>query len=232
MLYWHETIKEKVIPLEKSPTMRQLQAQASKQKLRDIVFQMSKEKTLDDIRIKDICKEAGMSVGNFYLYFPSKESALIYSYKTKDDDWATLGLEEIADPLLRLCQMITIHLYSMTENSLCFDTQLYISQLKVYEDYFFTEDRFLHRITRDAVSECQKSGLIKTKHSAYETALRLLNFSRGLVYNYCIEHKENHAEWLKYAIECQQEYIQLFLTEEGLSRLEQESETLWLVPVK
>ena len=207
--------------MEKGPTMRQLQAQASKQKLRDIVFQMSKEKTLDEIRIKDICKEAGMSVGNFYLYFPSKESALIYSYKTKDDDWATLGLEEIEDPLLRL-----------TENSLCFDTQLYISQLKVYENYFFTEDRFLHRITRDAVSECQEAGLIKSKHTAYETALRLLNFSRGLVYNYCIGHKENHAEWLKYAIECQQEYIQLFLTEKGLSRLEQEAERLWKVPAE
>ena len=97
-----EQEKWKVNLMEKAPTTRQLQAQASKEKLRNIVFQMSKEKSLDEIRIKDICEEADMSVGNFYLYFPSKESALIYSYKTKDDDWATLGLEEIADPLLRL----------------------------------------------------------------------------------------------------------------------------------
>ena len=212
--------------------MRQLQAQASKEKLRDIVFQMSKEKTLDEIRIKDICDEAGLAIGSFYLYVPSKESALLYSYKTKDEDWSRLGLEDIDDPFLRLCRMITTHLYSMVENSLCFDTQLYISQLKVYEDYFFTEDRFLHRVTCKAVSECQESGLMKTKHTAYETAIRILNFSRGLVYNYCIGHNEDHANWLRYAIDCQQEYIQLFMTAKGIERLESERETLWKVPGK
>ena len=216
--------------MEKTQTMRQKQAQASKEKLRGIVFEMAKEKTLDEIRIRDICEEAGMSLGNFYLYFPSKESALIYSYKTKDDDWSKLGLEAIADPLERLCRVITTHLWSMTENSLCFDTQLYISQLKVYENYFFTEDRFLHRVTRDAVAQCQEAGLMKRNHTAYETAIRLLNFSRGLVYNYCIGHKEDHPAWLKYAIECQQEYIQLFLTEEGLEKMDRERGALWRVP--
>ena len=207
---------------ERQLTMRQRQAQASKEKLRNIVFEMSKEKTLDEIKIKDIADEAGMSVGNFYSYFPSKESALIYSYKTKDDDWEKLGLEEIEDPLRRLCAIISTHLYSMIENSLCFDTQLYISQLKVYEEYFFTEDRFLHRASTRAVEEGQARGLINHRHSAYETAIRLLNFSRGLVYNYCISHKEDHKAWIRYAIEAQQEYIQLFLTEKGLSHMTEE----------
>lgn len=110
--------------MEKGPTMRQRQALASKEKLQKIVHDLSCEKTLDEIRIKEIADAAGMSVGNFYLYFPSKESALIYFYKTKDDDWATLELEAIEDPLNRLCQIITTHLYSMIAHSLCFDTQL------------------------------------------------------------------------------------------------------------
>ena len=213
--------------MEKTPTSRQKQAQASKEKLQRIVFEMSQDRTLDEIRIKEIADEAGMSVGNFYSYFPSKESALIYSYKTKDDDWATLGLEAIANPLERLCQVITTHLYSMVEHSLCFDTQLYISQLKVYEEYFFTEDRFLHRVTTQAVSECQQKGLMRDRHSAYETAMRLLNFSRGLVYNYCIAHREDHEKWFRYAVECQQEYIQLFLTEMGMNEM---NEGMWRAP--
>ncbi|MCR5007584.1 MAG: TetR/AcrR family transcriptional regulator [Oribacterium sp.] len=213
--------------MEKNQTMRQKQAQISKEKIQRIIHDMSGEKTLDEIRIKDICDVAGMSVGNFYLYFPSKESALIYSYKTKDDYWATLGLEDIKDPLKRLCQIITTHLYSMIANSLCFDTQLYISQLKVYEEYFFTRERFLHKTTADAIQECQEKGLMNEKHSAYDTAIRLLNFSRGLVYNYCIAHVEEHEKWIKYAIENQQEYIQLFLTEKGKEKMESEIDDLW-----
>lgn len=213
--------------MEKAKTNRQKQAEISKEKIQSIVRDMSCEKTLDEIRIKDICDAAGMSVGNFYLYFPSKESALIYSYKTKDDDWATLGLEDIEDPLKRLCQIITTHLYSMIANSLCFDTQLYISQLKVYEEYFFTKERFLHSTTTNAIEECQRTGLMNEKHGAYETAIRLLNFSRGLVYNYCIAHKEEHEQWIKYAIENQQEYIQLFLTEKGKERMASELNELW-----
>ena len=36
-----------------------------------------------------------MSVGNFYLYFPSKESALIYSYKTVE------GMEDFTKDITR-----------------------------------------------------------------------------------------------------------------------------------
>lgn len=99
---------------------------------------LCKTRTLDEIRIKDICEQAGMSLGNFYQYFSSKEDALIYSYKTKDDCWSRMRFEEIADPLERVKRIIATHLRSMTENSLCFDTQLYIAQLKQYGSYFFT----------------------------------------------------------------------------------------------
>ena len=177
--------------MEKAQTMRQKQAQASKEKLQQIVFRLSQEKTLDEIRIKDICDEAEMSMGNFYLYFPSKESALIYSYKTKDDDWSTLGLEAIEEPLTRLCRTITT-----------------------------------------AIEECREKGLMNDKHSAFATAIRLLNFSRGLVYNYCIGHEENHDAWFKYAVECQQEYIQLFLTEKGKEYMEAAMGEMWKPMIK
>ena len=64
---------------EKIP--RKLQAERMREKIQNIVFEMAKTKTLDEIKIKDIVTEANISVGNFYQYFESKEAALIYSYK-------------------------------------------------------------------------------------------------------------------------------------------------------
>lgn len=194
-------------------TSRQLQAERMREKIQSIVMEMSKTKTLDEIRIKDVCAEAGISLGNFYHYFGSKEEALIYSYNYKDDLWRLEHFEEISDPLRRVERIIATHLESMVENSLCFDTQLYISQLKQYVEYFFTEDRYLHKIMIESIGQGQQCGEFRQEHSPREIARRLLNFSRGLVYNYCIEHRENHEEWIVYALDCQREYMGLFVTD-------------------
>lgn len=196
---------------EKIP--RKLQAERMREKIQNIVFEMAKTKTLDEIKIKDIVTEANISVGNFYQYFESKEAALIYSYKTKDDIWESLNLEQIKDPLKRVERMVVVHLYAMTENSLCFDTQLYIAQLKQYEDYFFTNDRYIHRMMEDTIAEGQKNGIFVTTLSNREIRIRILNFTRGLVYNYCIEHKDNKDKWFEYALEVQTEYIKIFVTD-------------------
>lgn len=66
--------------MEQKKTSRQLQAEASREKLQQIVMDLCKTRTLDEIRIKDICEQAGMSLGNFYQYFSSKEDALIIRY--------------------------------------------------------------------------------------------------------------------------------------------------------
>ena len=209
--------------MEQKKTSRQLQAEASREKLQQIVMDLCKTRTLDEIRIKDICEQAGMSLGNFYQYFSSKEDALIYSYKTKDDCWSQMRFEEIADPLERVKRIIATHLRSMTENSLCFDTQLYIAQLKQYGSYFFTQDRYITRIMRETIEAGQQAGEFDTRLTAAEIVKRLLNFSRGLVYNYCIEHKENHPAWLQYAFDCQSEYLTLFLTPKYRERARIES---------
>jgi AcrR family transcriptional regulator len=205
--------------VEKKKTLRQIQAEASRTKLQHIVQEMSESLTLDQIRIRDVCEKAGMSLGNFYQYFPSKERALLYSYKTKDDEWQSLGLESIADPLERLIRILGIHLYSMTEHSLCFDTQLYISQLKEYDSYFFSPDRFLQRATRCAIEQLQEAGLMKKSLEADEIARRILNYSRGMVFSYCIGHTESHAQWLKYASQCLCEFLTLYLTPDGIRQM-------------
>lgn len=87
-----------------------------------------------------------------------------------------MRFEEIADPLERVKRIIATHLRSMTENSLCFDTQLYIAQLKQYGSYFFTQDRYITRIMRETVEAGQQAGEFDTRLTASEIVKRLLNF--------------------------------------------------------
>ena len=199
--------------MDERKTTRQLQAEASREKLQRIVMELSMTRSLDDIRIREICDAAGMSLGNFYQYFESKEAALIYSYKVKDDEWRSEHFEDIADPAERAKTIVFTHLRSMVAHPLCFDTQLYLAQLKQYDEYFFTPDRYLHRVLREAIAEGQEKGEFRTEHAPAVITRRILNFTRGLVYNYCIEHKEDPEGFLAEATACQQEYMNLFLTE-------------------
>ena len=194
---------------------RKMQAEMMREKIQNIVFEMAQTKALDEIKIKDIAEEANISVGNFYQYFDSRESALIYSYKTKDDIWEKLRLEAISDPLERVERMIVVHLCSMIENTQCFDTQLYIAQLKKYDEYFFTDERYIHHLMDETIAEGQKINEFRTDLSNKAIRKRILNFTRGLVYNYCAEHREAKEEWLINSIEMQTEYLSLFVTEKN-----------------
>jgi len=197
---------------EKKKTKRQLQADAMRLKLQNIVEQLARTTPLDDIKIQDICKEAGVSLGNFYQYFSSKEEAMVYSYQYIDNEWKKLKFENILDPLDRVHAILKAHLASMADTTLCFLSQLYISQLKIYDNYFFTSDRYLHQVLCTAIEACQQQGTMTDVYTAHDLTMKLVNFSRGLVYNYCIQHKEDQHAWLHFAIHESDEYLSLFLT--------------------
>ncbi len=192
---------------------RRQQAEQMRERIQSIVMEMSKTMTLDEMKIRDIASRAGISVGNFYQYFGSKEEALIYSYKVKDHVWQTLNLERFEDPLERLQAILVTHVFSMTENSLCFDTQLYIAQLKCYDDYFFTSDRYLHQFVTSTIEEAQRIGEMNDRYDAREMGQRLLGYTRGLVYNYCIHHTEEHDVFLPHALECLQDLLSLYVVD-------------------
>ena len=54
--------------------------------------QLSKDQNLDNIKIRDICTLANISVGTFYLYFKSKEEAILYIYQQCDEQFRNLKL--------------------------------------------------------------------------------------------------------------------------------------------
>lgn len=195
---------------EKPKTNRALQAERMRESIQNIVEDMARSQALDDIRIQDICARAGISMGNFYQYFSCKEEAMIYSYQHIDREWQKERFEDIPDGLARAFRIVECHLETFAKGTMCFATQLYISQLKVYDSYFFTKDRYLHQALSDAISLAQQSGQMKTDYSPKELAIKILNFSRGLVYNYCIRHEEDQRQWLAFAKHEQHEYFRLF----------------------
>lgn len=67
-----------------SLTNRQKQAIKSKLHISNVALNLFKNNPYEKIKITDICKEAGVSVGAFYHYFQSKEDIINITYQGLD----------------------------------------------------------------------------------------------------------------------------------------------------
>ncbi|WCM60741.1 TetR/AcrR family transcriptional regulator [Paenibacillus polymyxa] len=72
---------------EKQYTSRELQALNTKKKLFQAALQLMKNKGYDNFTVREVCKIAGTSTGNFYNYFNSKEQILSYYYEMAGNDF-------------------------------------------------------------------------------------------------------------------------------------------------
>lgn len=197
--------------VEKPKTSRQLQAERMRLKIQRTVEEMARTRALDDIKIQEICQVAEISVGNFYLYFSSKEEALIYSYRAIDERWKERKFEEISDGWERAQKIMDTHLETLGAESVCFVTQLYISQLKLFDEYFFTKKRYLSQVLTEALVLAQVAGKVTLRYEASDLAQRLLVFSRGLAFDYCLHHLDDAPAWLERAKRELREFQSLFI---------------------
>lgn len=75
---------------QKPLTKRQLQAQASREKIFSTAQMLFAENGYNNVSVADICKEAGVSVGLFYNYFKSKSDISIECLTRFTQDWSTV----------------------------------------------------------------------------------------------------------------------------------------------
>ena len=71
--------------MQKSLTKRQLQAQTSRKKIYKASMMLINKKGFDNVTVEEISREACISKGLFYNYFPSKESVLMEYFHIASD---------------------------------------------------------------------------------------------------------------------------------------------------
>lgn len=63
-------------------------------KIIQVIEDLVNEKSLDKISVREICQKANIAVGTFYIYFSSKEEALLYVYHQLDEQFKNLKLDQ------------------------------------------------------------------------------------------------------------------------------------------
>ena len=166
---------------------RKEQAEQTKNKLLQIATDLIREKGYDQVKLTDICKEAGVSIGAFYHHFKNKADIVQELYAQCDDVFEKevyplfekrTDIDAVMDYLA--CQMDYGEAFGID-----MVTQVYKAQMTDGTEFFLSMDRGLPKGLVSILMHLQDFNVVKKNTCPEEIAKELLIISRGVLYNWC-----------------------------------------------
>lgn len=173
--------------MKKELTSRQLQALETKQRIQEKTMELLKTSEYEDYSIKDICKNAEISVGNFYNYFTSKEELLMESYPSFDTYVETEFIFNKFDSNIDAIKHLIFKQTSTAEalGSKVFSQVLRV-QIKTHGKHVLENSRPFHIYLKKLVQNALDDAELITNYSADEISSLLLIISRGTLLDWAM----------------------------------------------
>ncbi|BCN31158.1 TetR/AcrR family transcriptional regulator [Anaeromicropila herbilytica] len=173
-------------------TSRKLQAEATKNKLYQVAIELLEKEGFEKLKVEDVCKAAGVSIGSFYNYFSSKYDILSEIFIRADQYFE----EEVKDSIKEGSTLDKIleyfDYYAKYNQNVGIDImkQLYTSNNKI----FTQKGRYMQELLKQIISDGQETGEISTTSSPEEICEFLFIAARGVAYDWCIHDGEYNIE--------------------------------------
>lgn len=140
--------------------------------------------------VDDICREAGVSKGTFYVHFASKDQVVVDELLALDRSYLD-ALPELGDIETAIGRLEALGRYSLRHISGLgkgYIKAAYSSQMAPGRGHspLASRDRASHLITLRLVREAQESGELRRDLPAEEIALALTRATRGIVIEWCL----------------------------------------------
>lgn len=142
---------------------------------------MLEKQGYEKLKIEDICKKAGVSVGSFYNYFNSKNDILIEIYKRADDYFENEVKNNIKS-ISSLDKIIEFFDYYGTYNDLVgieIMKQLYNSNNKIFPQ----KGKFMQMLLQEIILEGQNKNEIISNMTPNEIYDYFFIAAKGIVYD-------------------------------------------------
>ena len=168
-------------------TSRQLQAEATKNKLYEVSLKKVRKEGYDQVKITDICEEAGVSVGAFYHHFKNKAGIVVVAYEKCDEFF----IDSIYPKLKERNDIDVIYDYLDYQMNygmvygIDFATQIYKAQLTDGNEFFLSMERGLPKGLTMIIEHLQEIGVLTKDKKAITISKEILIISRGILYNWC-----------------------------------------------
>lgn len=171
---------------------RHLQANQTKDKIFTAATELFNEIGFDKVTIREICKRAKVALGTFYFHFKSKHEILYEVYHKADEIFEHNQINERTDldVFEKIIELIKMQLSMSFIFHIKSDAikQLYVYQLEADNKYFLSEDRKFYKQLHIVVADAQHQGKIREDISSHDICWRILRFSRGLLFDWCLNN--------------------------------------------
>lgn len=184
---------------------RKLQTVETRKRIINSVKLLLSTTDIKDIKIRDICKKADVSVGTFYVYFSCKEEAILYIYRECDQDFEALDLTD--DIMSNISSILKTYFEMVTLDDMLLVRHVYICHLSYYDSYFFDENRILFQLLNHQLY------LLTKRNDTKDITWQVLDYARGCIYNLCIRFDANITGWVEKQVNQTCNYIQFLISQ-------------------
>lgn len=173
--------------MEEKLNKRQQQAAQTKDKLMRSASRLFSTRGYENTKISDICKDAEISVGNFYHYFPGKDHLYLAMYASFDEfAERVLSQKKYASHLEAIRDLLAYQVTAAQNTTPAIQAQLFQAQLNTHGGYVVMEDRFIHTYMKNLLRQGIEAGEIHPSHDVDRTAQLLFQVSRGILFDWAM----------------------------------------------
>ncbi len=168
---------------------RQQNAVNKKWHISETAMALFKERGYTNVKVKEICKAAGISLGTFYHYFSSKDSIIDETYQIIDERlFECLDEREFTTPLEKILGILEQSACIMEEElGYVLMVGSYYQIISSKPDYSYSHKRKLYITLVQTIEEGIEFGCFKSNIDAEEIAEACLRIGRGDIIDWCLK---------------------------------------------
>lgn len=162
-------------------------AKRTKEALLASAMKLMKENGFIATTIRQICSDAGVSVGTFYTYFPTKGDIFSDIFNAADDLFVNQVAASLASLNCSTCDKIIE--YFRYYAKLNIDSGIEVMKvLYNAENVWFAKARPMHDVLINIVAAGQQSGELLSDTAPYDISFFLYTLARGCCYGWCLRN--------------------------------------------
>lgn len=162
----------------------------TKEALIESIVRLAKEKGYEKVTVRDICKQANISIGSFYHHYHSKEQLAQEAYYQID--------RLITEEFIERCKKNTAreNLYLILESYVRYvaeDVGLLVKDYyKIMLDETrisaFNPERLYYKALREILISCSEDGFVSKDADFTELTEYCIRFLRGLIFDWSVQN--------------------------------------------
>lgn len=180
---------------KKGLTKRELGAIETKNRLFSVALQLFAKHGYEKVTVDDITQFAGVSKGNFYTHFESKDAVLVEQFQRIDEYYtstfkqapATLSIEEKLLLLVRSMCEYCEDICGVTVIKIVYSNQIGLGERT---KILLNRDRVFYDIIQNIVKEGMDSGYFVSDMTEEEIIQFISAATRNILYEWCLHDGE------------------------------------------